>query len=76
MVKYHVHQTLIINYLGGILAPSSHCSILLRPSMAGKASQEIDLSIAPMGAINSKFDELRIYRTGHKRSNIKFVKDI
>ncbi len=49
---------------------------LLRPSMAGKARRENDLSIAPKGATNSKFDKLRIYRTGHKWSNIQFVKHI
>ncbi len=34
--------------LKGVLAPSSHCSILIQTPMAGKAWQKNDLSIAPM----------------------------
>jgi hypothetical protein len=56
MDKYQVSQTHIINYLGGILLHLIIVASLLRPSMAGKASREKDLSIVPMGSTNSKFD--------------------
>jgi len=47
----------IIRYLGGVLAPSSHCSILIETPLAGKDYWENDLSIAPMGSTN----QLRLY---------------
>jgi hypothetical protein len=36
--------------------PSSHCSVLNKISLFGKANWENDLSIAPIGLINLKFD--------------------
>ncbi len=52
----------VIRYLG-VLAPSSNCSILIEtPPLAGKACWENDLSVAPMGLTNSKFDQLGLYQ--------------
>jgi hypothetical protein len=48
----------IKRYFRGVLATSSHCSILIETPLAGEASWENDLSVAPMGLNNSKFDQL------------------
>jgi hypothetical protein len=52
---------LIITYIGGILVPSRHCSILIETPLVGKARWENDLSIALMGSTNSKFNQRRLY---------------
>jgi len=41
-------------YLGGHLAPSSHCSILIVTPLVSKAIQENNLSIAPNQLAHSK----------------------
>ncbi len=50
-----------IQYLGGVLAPSSHCRILIETPLVREASRENDLSIAPMGLTDLKFEQLRLY---------------
>jgi hypothetical protein len=78
MVDFQVHMMHIIRYLGGVLAPSSHCSILIETPLAGKASQENNLSIAAMGSNNSKFNQfglclLKIFKefSGHIFSHVR-----
>ena len=55
-VEFQVHQTHIIRYLAGVLAPSSQCSILIEILLAGKPGQENNLSKTSMGTTNSKFE--------------------
>jgi hypothetical protein len=62
MVKVRVCQIHVIRYLGGVLAPCSPLSILIDALQAGFASLEDDLSIAPKGLTNLKFDQLRLYQ--------------
>ena len=40
-------------YLGGVLAPSSHCSIPIEVHLAGEASWENDVSIAQVATMDS-----------------------
>ncbi len=40
-------------YLGGVLAPSSHCSIPIEVHMAGEASWENDVSIVQVAITDS-----------------------
>jgi len=40
-------------HLGGHLAPSSHCSILIDTPLAGKAIWGNDLSVAPTAEMDS-----------------------
>ncbi len=40
-------------YLGGVLAPLSHCSMLIETPLAVEAGQENDLSIAPVLTMDS-----------------------
>ncbi len=48
IVKFQVCQMPIIRCLGGVLTPSSHCSIFIETSLAGEAGWENDESIAPL----------------------------
>ncbi len=43
-------------YLECVIVLSSHCSPLIEAALFGKACQENDLSIAPMGLTKPKFD--------------------
>jgi hypothetical protein len=36
MVEFRVHYMHIIKYLGGVLTPCNHCSILIKTSVADK----------------------------------------
>ncbi len=45
---------LIIRYQGDVLAPSSHCCVLIETPLGGDAGWEYFLSIASMGLTNSK----------------------
>ncbi len=56
-----------MSYLEGILAPYSHCSILIETPMVSKAGRDNDVSIVPMGLTNSKFDQLVLYLPLHGR---------
>jgi hypothetical protein len=52
----------IIRYSRDVLAPSSNCSIFIEtPLLAGFASQDNGLSIAPIGLTNIKFEHLWFY---------------
>ncbi len=61
MVEFQVYQTRVMRYLEGVLAPSSHSSILIVTPVASKAGRGNDLRVAPMGSTNSKFHQLRLY---------------
>ncbi len=68
---------LIITYIGGILVPSRHCSILIETPLDGKARRVNDLSIAPIGSTNSKFNQLRLYLKAYPYMSTKsFIKKI
>jgi hypothetical protein len=62
MVKFSFCRMQIIRHLGGILAPFSHCSILINTPVAGKAGGENVLSVAHVGSTNSKLNQLWLYR--------------
>jgi hypothetical protein len=49
-VKFWVHQTHIIRYLEGPLAPSTHFSILIDTTLYSETDLENNLSIVPMGS--------------------------
>jgi hypothetical protein len=58
MVKFQAHQIHLLQkwlgYLEGVLASSSHCSILIEISLANQVSQENDLNIAPIATTDYK----------------------
>jgi hypothetical protein len=51
----------IIRYSVGVLALYRNCSILIEPTLAGKAAWENDLCIAPTGLTNSILDLLGLH---------------
>jgi hypothetical protein len=48
-----------MGYLGVVLAPSSHCSILIE--ILGKASWKNELSIAPVATMDSTNSTIRTF---------------
>jgi hypothetical protein len=59
LAKFCVRQTHIIMYLRG--APSSHFRVLIKNPLNGKVCLENDLSVAPIGLSNLKYDQLWLY---------------